>query len=209
MRIVFWLLSILSLVGVWYSTEIHLYIQSTFSFYSIQNPSLIQVLLAVLAGIFATKASDSSHELKKLLKVSDIQILLQKADTAASRSKQEQERLDNLVNLVQYEVEQQFAREMLINHRRQMLYHWEQTVKLEAIFDKEEKTDGIDPKIRQQIKNYVLRTQYIEYMGKGFLRGIPVFGRLLDYLIGPLWNAYYLRNIHKFNKFLRKEKANP
>ena len=183
MRLVLWALSILSLAGIWYSSEVHLYLMQNISFYSVQSPSLIQVVLAVAAGIFATKAADSSRELRQLLKVKDIQDLLQKADAAAAKSKEESKRLKNVVKLVGYEVEQQFAREMLINHRKQLSYHWEQILKLESVFAKEDTSEDLDPKIKQLIHNYIIKTQYLEYMGKGFFRNIPIVGSLLDYCV--------------------------
>lgn len=202
-----WALSVLSLVGIWYSNTIHLYFTNTISLYTIQNPALIQVVLAVLAGIFATKAADSSRELKKLFKVKDIQDLLKKADDAAAKSEEEARRLKNVVRLVGYEVEQQFAREMLINHRKQLSYHWEQILKLESIFEKSDTSEDLDPKIKQLIQSYIIKTQYLEYMGKGFLRNIPIIGRFLNYLFGPLWNAYYLKNLPRFNKMAKKQDA--
>ncbi len=206
MRLLLWALSILSLVGIWYSSGIHLYLSTNSSFYKVQSPALIQVVLAVLAGILATKAADSSRELRKLLKVKDIQDLLQKADAAAAKSEEEDKRLKNVVKLVGYEVEQQFAREMLINHRKQLAYHWEQILKLEAVFAKEDTSEGLDPQVKHLIHNYIIKTQYLAYMGKGFLRNIPMIGGFLDYLLGPLWNAYYLKNLPRFNKMAKKQK---
>ena len=206
MRLVLWAMSILSLIGIWYSSEIHFYLSKNVSFYSIQSPALIQVVLAVLAGIFATKAADSSRELRKLLRVKDIQELMQKADAAVTKSEEEAKRLKKVVKIVGYEVEQQFAREMLINHRKQLSYHWEQILKLESVFKKEETSEDLDPKVKQLIHNYIIKTQYLEYMGKGFLRNIPVLGGLFDYLFGPLWNAYYLKNLPRFNKMAKKQR---
>ncbi|MDQ1354857.1 MAG: hypothetical protein QG657_5166 [Acidobacteriota bacterium] len=202
-----WALSILSLMGIWYSSEVHLYLSNNVSFYSIKSAALIQVVLAVLAGVFATKAADSSRELRKLFKVKDIQELLQKADDAAAKSMEEANRLKNIVKLVGYEVEQQFARDMLINHRKQLSFHWEQILKLEAVFKKEDTSKGLDPEVKKLIQNYIIKTQYLEYMGKGFLRNIPILGGLFDYLFGPLWNAYYLKNLPRFNKIAKKQKA--
>jgi hypothetical protein len=181
-------------------------LSSSFSFYSFENPALIQVVLAVLAGIFATKAADSSRELRKLFKVKDIQELLQRADAAAVKSEEEAKRLKNVVKLVGYEVEQQFSREMLINHRKQLSYHWEQILKLESVLEKEDTSEDLDPRIKQIIHNYIIKTQYLEYMGKGFLHNIPFFGRFLDYLLGPLWNAYYLKNLPRFNRMAKKQR---
>ncbi len=209
MTLILWLLCVLSLIGVWYSSDIHLFLTSETSLYRIESYSLVQVVFAVLAGILATKASDSSRELKKLLKISDIQKLLEKADQAASKSHEEKKRLKHLVNLVGYQVEQQFTREMLINHRRQLAYHWEQVLKLESVFEKEETSEEIDPKVKKIIQNYIIKTQFIEYMGRGFLRGMPFFGRLLDYLFGPLWSTYYLKNLPKLKKLIKKDASTP
>lgn len=202
MRIFLWFSCVVSLFVVWYSNEIHLFFSSNFSFYHLENHQLIQVVFSVIAGIFATKASDSSNELKKLLKVKDIQELLGKAEKAANQSEEEKKRLKNIVELVATEVEQQFAREMLINHRKQLTYHWEQILILESVIGKEEDEAQIDSKVRKIIQQYIVRTQYVEYMGKGFLRNIPFFGQLLDYIFGPVWNAYYLKNIYRFNKLI-------
>lgn len=202
MRIFLWISCVASLFVVWYSNEIHLFFSAKFSFYHLDNHQLIQIVFSVIAGIFATKASDSSNELRKLLKVKDIQELLGKADKAANQSEEETKRLRNIVKLVATEVEQQFAREMLINHRKQLAYHWEQILILESVIGKEETEAQIDLKVRKIIQQYIVRTQYIEYMGKGFLRNIPFFGKLLDYILGPAWNAYYLKNMHRFNRLV-------
>lgn len=208
MRMLLWALCLASLVGVWYASNMHSFFVEKFTFYNLQDYQLIQIVLSVLAGIFATKASDSSSELKELLKVKDIQYLLKKVNDAANQSEEEKNRLNNLVRLVGFEVEQQFAREMLINHRRQLTFHWEQTLKLESILEKEETVDQIDPKVKNIIQQYIIRTQYIEYMGKGFLLNIPFVGRFLDYIFGPVWNAYYLNNLHKFNKIFGERQPN-
>jgi hypothetical protein len=206
MRAILWLLCGASIVGVFYSNNLHGYLAHAVPFYSLKDPQVIQVIFAILAGVFATKASDSSHELKKLLKVKDIQDLLTKADAAESESAKERARLQKLVDLVAYEVEQQFAREMLINHRRQLISHWEQVRKLEGILEKEESADQIDPRVKEIIQEHIIRTQYIEYMGKGFLRNVPFVGGFLDYFFGPVWNAYYLKNMPAFNKLIGRKK---
>ena len=61
-------------------------------------------------------------------------------------------------------------------------------------------------KIKEVIQEYIVRTQYLEYMGKGFIKNIPFFGPILNYVFGPNWNSYYLQNMSKFNKFLGKKK---
>ncbi|MBN1569253.1 MAG: hypothetical protein JXA73_15500 [Acidobacteria bacterium] len=203
MRITYWLLAIIFLVGVWFSENLHLFFLAHISVYKMNNANLIQVTLAILAGFFATKAADSSREIKRLLKVTEIDALLNKADEASSKSQQEQERYHNLATLVRSESKLQFARDMIINHKEQLEYHWQQILALESILEKEEIDAGIDPKVRNIIQNYIIKTRYLQYMGRNFLRNVPLIGGLLDYLFSPLWDQYYMRNLSKFQKVAR------
>jgi hypothetical protein len=103
MNYFFWILCIGSVIAIFYSDQIHQYLLENLKIYSLNSPSLIQIIFSVLAGIFATKAADSSRELKELMKVREINTLINKAN-------KESKRLRNLKQLVDYEVEQQFAR---------------------------------------------------------------------------------------------------
>ena len=60
-------------------------LNTNISFYNFQNENLLQVLLAVIAGVFATKATDSSTQLKRLMKVPEINEMIAKADSAQER----------------------------------------------------------------------------------------------------------------------------
>ena len=71
MRLLLWSLCVLSVVGIFYADEIHV-VLSNIKYYQFSDKSIIQVILAVAAGIFATKASDSSREIKALLKIDKI-----------------------------------------------------------------------------------------------------------------------------------------
>ena len=73
---------------------------NSLGYYQLESKSLIEIILSVSAGIFATKASDSSHEIKSLLKISKIDDLISKAETAEERVKLQQEKLDNIEYLL-------------------------------------------------------------------------------------------------------------
>ena len=63
---------------------------------------------------------------------------------------------------------------------------------------------GFDPIVRKHIRNYILKSKYIDYAGKNALSNIPIIGGLLSILFGPLWDTYYSRNIEKKEKRTRK-----
>jgi len=153
------------------------------------------VIFSVLAGIFATKAADSSRELKELMKVREINNLINQAN-------KESERLHNLKRLVDYEVEQQFARDMLLNHRQQLIQHWEEIQRFESLLVKEDEQDNLDPRIRELIRGYILRSKYLDEIGEQFLDSLPIVGWILKPTLGPLWKDYYTRNMGKINKMI-------
>lgn len=196
MRIILWLLTLISLVGVYFANDIHTFLIDKIPLYSAEDSNILQVILAVIAGIIATKASDSSRELKKLMKVPEINEIIQKAETA-------QERFDKLEELIKDETTKQFARDMLVNHRTQLMYHWEQIVVMERILS-ENLDNDFDPKVKGHIRNYILKSRYLDYMGSRALKTIPVFGSFLDFLFGPIWDTYYRRNVEKFEKAKKK-----
>ncbi|CAM4288650.1 hypothetical protein [Zobellia nedashkovskayae] len=191
-RIILWVLTIASLIGIYFSSEIHTYLKTILSFYSFKDANLLQVILAVIAGVFATKATDSSSQLKRLMKVPEINEILAKADTA-------QERYEKLEQLIKDETKRQFARDMLVNHRKQLINHWEQITEMERVLSENLDTE-FDPRVRNLIRNYILKTKYVDYAGRGLLGNIPIFGGILDLLLGPLWDTYYSRNLEKFEK---------
>lgn len=196
-RFILWILTITSLVGIYFSSEFNSYLNNNLSFYNFQNENLLQVLLAVLAGVFATKATDSSTQLKRLMKVPEINEMIAKADSA-------QERYEKLEELIKDETKRQFARDILVNHRKQLVNHWEQITEMERVLAENLDTE-FDPKVRKQIRNYILKTKYIDYAGRGVLRSIPLVGGILDFLLGPLWDTYYSRNLEKFEKTKSKK----
>jgi len=158
----------------------------------VTEPNILQIILSVLAGIFATKASDSSSELKKLMKVPQLKEIIEKAETS-------EERIKNLEKLIAEETKRQFTRDMLINHRKQLITHWEQIVTLERLLSETPDTD-FDPIVRKHIRNYILKSKYIDYVGKNALDNIPIIGGLLNLIFGPIWETYYSRNIEKIEK---------
>lgn len=198
MRILLWTLTIISLIGIYFSTQLHTYLSQHLIFYNLKDPNLLQVILAVIAGVFATKASDSSNELKKLMKVPEINEIISKAESA-------QETYEKLEELIKNETTKQFARDMLVNHRKQLINHWEQIVQMERILSENLDTE-FDPKVRIQIRNYILKSKYIDYAGRGMLRNVPLIGSILDLLLGPLWDTYYSRNVEKIGKIEKVEK---
>ncbi len=196
MRIFYWTLALLCIVGLYFSSDLHIWLKTVIPIYKISDPNLLQVILAVIAGILATKASDSSSELKKLLKVPELKEIIEKAETS-------EERLKNLEKLIAEETKRQFTRDMLINHRKQLITHWEQIITLERLLAENLDTD-FDPIVRKHIRNYILKSKYIDYAGKNALSNIPIIGGLLSILFGPLWDTYYSRNIEKIEKRTRK-----
>jgi hypothetical protein len=199
-------MSITSLIGVWYSFDIHMFLQSKFHFYTFQNDNLVQIILAALAGIFATKASDSSSELKKLMNVTQIDDLIQKVDNVSGEVDKQQAKYKNISQLVKNETEKQFARSMLVNHKKQLIHHWSEIRSIEALLSDQAEIENIDPEVRKHIENYILRSKYIDYIGRNFLQTIPIFGSFLNFLFGPLWEDVYLRVTHRLNN--RKTKKN-
>lgn len=191
-RIILWSLTIILLVGIYFSSDINLILNTNLSFYNFKDPNLLQVILAVVTGVFATKAADSSSQLKKLMKVPEIHEMIEKATSA-------QERYEKLEELIKDETKRQFARDMLVNHRKQLINHWEQITEMERVLSENLDTE-FDPKVRKQIRNYILKTKYIDYVGRGVLKSIPIAGGILDFLLGPLWDTYYSRNLEKFEK---------
>lgn len=169
------------------------------AFYHFQNANLLQAILGIFAGICATKAADSSQELKRLLKVPELQNLLSKADEAASRRQQEEARYHNLVESVRFEAQQQYARDMLRVHREQLLIHWTEIQNLQTMLATEE---SLDPEIRKHILNFIVRTNYIGSTGRNFLQQIPIIGGFLHFLFGPIWEVLYTRNIGRINRSL-------
>ncbi len=189
MRIACWILALFCIVGLYYSTDIHLWLKTDFSVYKIADPNLLQVILAAMAGVLATKASDSSTELRRLMKVPELTEILEKAETSEGR-------LKKLEKLIAEETKRQFTRDMLINHRKQLISHWEQIITLERLLSENLDAD-FDPVVRKHIKNYILKSNYIDYLGRNALYNIPIIGGLLNLFLGPMWNAYYSRNIEK------------
>ena len=185
-------MTVLCIVGLCFSVDLHLWIKSVFSLYKVTEPNILQIILSVLAGIFATKASDSSSELKKLMKVPQLKEIIEKAETS-------EERIKNLEKLIAEETKRQFTRDMLINHRKQLITHWEQIVTLERLLSETPDTD-FDPILRKHIRNYILKSKYIDYVGKNALDNIPIIGGLLNLIFGPIWETYYSRNIEKIEK---------
>jgi len=208
-KLLYWGLSLVSVVGVWYSDAIHKMFTENLAFYTMTNSNLIQVVLAVLAGIFATKASDSARELKKLMSVAEIDGLLKKADEANNNAQKQQQKYEQLSKLVKAETEKQFARSMLENHRRQLIRHWSEISAIEALLADDSETTEIDPETKKHIQSYILRTKYIEYIGRNFLQNIPFFGGLLNFMFGPLWEELYVRATLKMNASRKKPQASP
>lgn len=196
MRILYWTLALLCIVGLYFSTDLHIWLKSIFSIYKLADPNLLQVILAVIAGVLATKASDSSSELKKLMKIPELKEIIEKAETS-------EERYKNLEKVIAEETKRQFTRDMLINHRKQLISHWEQIITLERLLEENPDTD-FDPVIRKHIRNYILKSKYIDYAGKNALSNIPIIGGLLSLLLGPIWDTYYSRNIEKIEKRMNK-----
>ncbi|OYU97402.1 MAG: hypothetical protein CFE21_03670 [Bacteroidetes bacterium B1(2017)] len=192
MRILYWALALLCIVGLYFSTDLHIWLKTVLPFYKISDSNLLQVILAVLAGVLATKASDSSSELKKLMKVPELKEIIEKAETS-------EERLKNLEKLIGEETKRQFTRDMLINHRKQLINHWEHIITLERLLSENPDTD-FDPIVRKHIRNYILKSKYIDYAGRKALNNIPLIGGLLSILFGPLWDTYYSRNIEKIER---------
>lgn len=190
-----WILCIASVVAVIFGNNIHDYLLLNVTFYNFENANIVQIVFSVLAGIFATKATDSSRELRELLKIRDI-------DELVSKANEEDERLRNLKQLVDHEVQQQFARDMLLNHRQQLAQHWNQILRFEALLD-EEDGDVTDARVRELIRNYLVRSEYLDDIGTDFLRSIPMLGVLLEPALGPLWRNYYRENRVRINRILK------
>nr|VFJ43178.1 MAG: hypothetical protein BECKFW1821A_GA0114235_100313 [Candidatus Kentron sp. FW] len=201
MKFLFWLLCGLSVVGLFYASDIHTFLLGA-QFYNLSDPSIIQIILGALAGIFATKASDSSREIKALLKIDKINDLLGEAETAESQAKTQREQLKKIEKLLASETEAEFARDMISRHRGQLEYHWSEILKLESLLDYEKESPE-ETKLRKRVRGYLIKSRYIEYMGRGFLRNIPLFGSVLHILIGPIWDEWYYRNLHRINKKFR------
>ena len=202
MRIFYWLLSILSVAALWFADEIHLWVRAFLPIYTAPNANLLQVVLGILAGIFATKAADSSQELRRLLKVPEIETLISKADEAASRREEEEERYRKLVQAVKSEAQQQYARDMISVHREQLLLHWSEIQKFQVMLDNEV---PLDPEVSKHILQFIVRTNYVSGFGRQFLREIPILGGILQYLFGPLWDVFYARNIGRINRAFRRK----
>lgn len=201
MRVLLWSLCILSIVGIFYADEIHAFL-STIKYYQLSDKAIIQIILGVAAGIFATKASDSSREIKALLKIDKIEKLLGEAQTAEQTAKTQSERLKQIEKLLTSETEAEFARDMIIRHREQLGYHWREILKLESLIEDKSESSQEDIELKNRVRAYLIKSRYVDYMGRGFLRSIPVFGSILYMLLGPIWDEYYYRNMHKINKML-------
>ncbi len=202
MSAVYWLLSFACVVTIIFGKNVHELMNARFPFYILEDPSLIQVILGAFAGIFATKAADSTRDIRRILKISEIQDLLKRADEASAEAEQQQERRRNIVRLVQVEAEAEFARDMIMNHRQQLAYHWNQILKLESLIeDSEESVE--DRELRNLVRSYIVKSRYVEYLGRDFLRGIPFFGPILHYFLAPIWDEFYYRNVRKINRLLR------
>nr|VFK56031.1 MAG: hypothetical protein BECKTUN1418D_GA0071000_10407 [Candidatus Kentron sp. TUN] len=181
---------------------IYIYFYRKFSFTDLSDPTIIQIILGVLAGVFATKASDPSREIKALLKIDKINDFLGEAETAENQAQAQKNRLRQIEKLLTSETEAEFARNMISRHREQVEYHWSEILKLESRLD-EEKESPEDAELRRRVRGYLVKSRYIDYMGRGFLRSIPVFGSILHVLFGPIWDEWYYRNIHRINKKFR------
>jgi hypothetical protein len=205
MRAIYWLISLLCVAGLWFSQNLHVWLLQNLAIYRLSSPSLLQATLGIIAGLAATKAADSSRELRRLMSVAEIETLLKKADSARSEKDREEERRRNIVSLVKHETQQQYARDMLTLHREQLMEHWRAVQQLQAMLDEPPPELDLDPKVKRHIQEFIVRTKYIDYMGRDFLRQIPFLGGFLHYLLGPLWESYYMANIAKVNRlFLKK-----
>ena len=201
MRGLLWSLCILSVAGIFYADDIHAFLL-TAKYYQLPDKSIIQVILAVAAGIFATKASDSSREIKALLKIDKIDRLLGEAQSAEETAKTQKERLNQIEKLLTSETEAEFARDMIIRHREQLEYHWQEILKLESLIV--ENAESLeDTELKNRVRAYLIKSRYIDYMGRGFLRSIPFIGSILHMIFGPIWDEYYYRNMQKINTMLR------
>ncbi len=201
MKLTLWILCLLSIFGIINSENVFLYFNSL-GYYQLESKSLIEIVLSVSAGIFATKASDSSHEIKSLLKISKIDDLIGKAETAEERVKLQQEKLDNIEYLLKSEVESEFAKDMILRHKEQLEYHWREILKLETLIENVS-TSSSDIELRDNVRKYLIKSRYIDYMGRNFLQNIPIIGGLIHILFGPLWDELYYRNMHKINKLFK------
>ena len=202
MRGLLWGLCILSVVGIFYANDIHTFLLTT-KFYQFSDKSIMQIILAVAAGIFATKASDSSREIKSLLKIDKIDVLLGEAQSAEKTARTQKERLSQIEKLLTSETEAEFARDMIIRHREQLEYHWQELLKLEILIVENADSSPEDADLKDRVRAYLIKSRYIDYMGRGFLRSIPFVGSILHMIFGPIWDEYYYRNMHKINKMLR------
>lgn len=201
MRSLLWLLCSVSVLGVFFVRPLNEALSGT-RLNGLVDTTIVQVVLAALAGIFATKASDSSRELRALLKVSTIEDLLGQAQKAKSLAHEQKTKLIKLNTLIKSETQAEFAREMIRRHRVQLDYHWSEILKLETLLG-----DGIESseetELRNRVRAYLIKSRYIDYMGRGFLRSIPIIGSLLHMLFGPFWDEWYYRNLHKINRRFR------
>jgi len=60
--------------------------------------------------------------------------------------------------------------------------HWEQITEMERLLSENLDTE-FDPKVRKQIRNYILKTKYIDYVGRGMLSDMPLIGGILNFLL--------------------------
>jgi hypothetical protein len=91
---------------------------------------------------------------------------------------------------------------MLLNHRQQLIQHWEEIQRFESLLVKDDEQDNLDPRIRELIRGYVLKSKYLDEIGDQFLKSLPMAGWILQPILGPLWKEYYTRNIGKINKII-------
>ena len=190
------------LVGTFYGEVIHNFLNQ-WKYYTLENESIIQIILSVGAGIFATKASDSSREIKALLKIDKIESLLGEAKNAEVKAQDQADKLEKIEKLLKSETEAEFARDMITRHREQLEYHWQEILKLETLIVDNAVSSQNDEELKNRVRAYLIKSRYIDYMGRGFLRSIPLIGTFLHMLFGPVWDEYYYRNMHKINKMLR------
>ena len=202
MRTLLWLLCLLCLIGTFYGDVLHYHL-NTWEYYTFENESIIQIILSVGAGIFATKASDSSREIKALLKIDKIEELLGEAKNAEEKAQTQTDRLNQIEQLLKSETEAEFARDMITRHREQLEYHWQEILKLESLIVDNSTNSKSDEELKTRVRAYLIKSRYIDYMGRGFLRSIPLIGSFLHMIFGPVWDEYYYRNMHKINKMLR------
>ena len=139
--------------------------------------------------------------------VPEINNLLSKVDSAKTKREEEEKRYQNLVAVVRKEAQQQYARDMLIMHRERLLEHWTEIQSLQAMLESEAAEDQLDPATHRHIMEFIIQTRFVGYMGRGFLRGIPFVGGMLDYLFGPIWEVYYSKNVNRLTKLLRRDKG--